>query len=1269
MTTPSADIVNWRSYLQLVEELLNQQNAASLAAFLNQRVQSLLDCAAVLWFVEPFFPLPGEPEIQTIPSSPAPEIVLQAYKENQPHILESKSIVEGHQQEKFELALPCVTQSNLLAVLHVTREKKFSTAEKELLSGITSHAAVAMQVNRQVTLKNWRFDQISLVRSVSSQISNITDLDTLSRRVTALIQCSFDFYYVSIFTLDSPSDLLHMRASSRDCNETSKSPVFTVKVGEGIIGHVAATGKEYIARDVSNDSLFRAIESLPETKSEVVLPLVVENRIMGVMDLQSNKKVTFHENDLMVLRSLADNIALAVESTRLYSSLKRHADQLSAVLEINFALSSILDLEELLEEIVKLIQNRFDYPFVHIFTVHPGRQKVVYQTGTAKRSHYLKNHSFAFDLNADHGMVPYVARSGKPLLANDVTTEPTYRSSRLPPSDTKSELDIPLVFGNEVLGVLDFQSDQLNAFDQSDLELFEALGSGIALALRNATLFRTEKWRRQVSDSFRDVAGLLSTNLELSNLLDKVLSELDKNLPCDAAAIWLLDDMEQISTEQRPLRLAAVHGTSWKKVAEARQKSDATRQYLDNAMDSDKPVIRQSKDPFGPLGAACGFSSRYSSIAVPLKAGDQILGILTLAHHTEGRYGSEASSISSTFASYAAVAIQNAKLYSSAQEDAWSSTVLLHVAEATQTINNVDELLSTMVRLTPLLVGINQCAFFVRNEEKECFTMKTWYGFHPGEKETDFREDEQVAFLRLMATRSPVFIKDPQQELGLTTLTRSDEHGTLVMVPLIAHSELLGAFLVSHLNSGEFGIDNPFKEQTLAIIQGIAQQTSVALENIHLVEKQQEEAYATAVLLQVAQAVVSQNELADIIDTIVHLMPILVGVDTCAIYLWDKNNQMFIPQKSVSPNHQVEESLLQTNIRPGDFPFFERILATNKLVACPMEDAEMPFENWTTLACTSVNDPTVLAPVKAKNWLLGFPLSLKGEILGVMLTKESNVPAAFHNKRIEILNGVASQISLAIQNERFTNEMVDRERLEREMQLARQIQETFLPNELPHIKGWDLDLRWKTAREVGGDFYDLFYTRDRKLALAIADVADKGMPAALYMTVTRTLIRSISQSVKSPGKVLHRVNELLMMDSQNGMFVTAVFAILDPATGMLTYANAGHNLPLLLRHHSKEVERLPKGAIALAVVDNAVYEDHEISINKGDALLLYTDGVTEAFSSSGTQFTESRLKEAMIAAGGLSSGKILGSIETIIDEFRNGEPASDDLTMICISRK
>lgn len=1255
----------WNDLLKLGENLVRQPDSLSLSQFFATHIEETVACKAELWLVEPFYPLPGEPPVKTLPTDPAPWLVEACYKSKKPAYAKGQKRTRGKNPD--EVSLPVITQDSLMGVLHATRqaENPFSAADIEILKRLVAVAALSMQVNRQSSLKNWRYDQISLVRSVTSQITNVFDLDELCLRVTNLIQCTFDYYHVGIYTVDEISGKLRFRASSLQCQPNQRNPLEDLDYSKGLVHTASKTGQEYVVKDVTKDPLYVYIDTLPDTKAEAVLPLKVENRILGVLDVQSDQAGAFHENDMLVLRSLADSIALAVESARLFRSVEQIATRVNAVAEIGSAISSILELDELLKKVVTVIEDRFSIPFVHIFTVHYNRRKVIFEAGTGPHAQKLKPNSFAFDLDAEIGIIPHVARTGQSLLVNDISQEPRYLPTKYFPQKIKSELTVPLRFGDNVLGVLDMQSDQIDRFTQSDLELFESLASGIAQSIRNAFLFRSEKWRRRVADSFRDIAGLLNANLALPDMLDRVLAAIESNLPCDASAIWLLDDDVNVPIEERPLQLASVRGVSRNKITDSIEGSLSVRSFLNIGISNEQYTIRMPEDPYGPLGAARKFKFNYSSLAVPLRSGDEILGVMALAHRKEGRYGSEAAAIATTLASYAAVAIQNARLYTTAQEEAWSSTVLLQVAEAMQSITSLDSLLATMVRLTPLLVGVEQCAIYMLRQDNETYDLKQWYGFQPSENELIAKDTESIAFLKLSATRSPVFIKDPKSELGLKSLPFTEANSTLVLLPLIAHGTLSGAFLVAHTSKAEYGKKNRFSDQTLAILQGISQQTAVGLENISLLENRQEEAYITAVLLQVAQAVVSQNRLDDILDTIVQLMPILVGVDTCAIYLWDKNNQQFLPAKAVAPTHAEQEEILNHTYSFGDFNLLDEVIETDELAGCRFDTPDFQVKAWRKLKCVE-ND--LAQPEDETHWLLAFPLSIKGEKYGIMLTRETNVQTAYHQKRVELIKGVAQQTALAIQNERLKEEMVGRERVEREFQLARQIQKTFLPQSIPGVEGWDFDLRWRTAREVGGDFYDVFLTRDDRIAFAIADVSDKGMPAALYMTVTRTLIRAMAQYITSPAEVLDRVNELLYEESQNGMFVTAIYALLDPRTGKLEYTNAGHNLPLIFRGNKDKIEKLAKGGIALGVIENAKYTCHTMEISEKDTLLLYTDGVTEAFSSSGEQFTESRLIDALQKNQYGSASELLESLEDLINIFRQGEPPSDDLTMLAIHR-
>jgi sigma-B regulation protein RsbU (phosphoserine phosphatase) len=245
--------------------------------------------------------------------------------------------------------------------------------------------------------------------------------------------------------------------------------------------------------------------------------------------------------------------------------------------------------------------------------------------------------------------------------------------------------------------------------------------------------------------------------------------------------------------------------------------------------------------------------------------------------------------------------------------------------------------------------------------------------------------------------------------------------------------------------------------------------------------------------------------------------------------------------------------------------------------------------------------------------------------------------------------------------------MVVRERLETEVQLARQIQQTFIPETLPQFSDWDLAARWKTARQVGGDFYDVFELPHKRLGLFIADVADKGVPAALFMALTRTLVRAAVLENESPADALCRVNELLLPDTKQGMFVTAVYAVLNMNTHELTYVNAGHNPPLWIKCDGA-VERLTRTGVALGASEEARYTERVIHFDVDDSLLLYTDGLTESFNMDGDFFGEERLLEAINENLCSSASDLLDIVEKALLDFVQDMPPADDLTMLVLRR-
>jgi serine phosphatase RsbU (regulator of sigma subunit) len=445
-----------------------------------------------------------------------------------------------------------------------------------------------------------------------------------------------------------------------------------------------------------------------------------------------------------------------------------------------------------------------------------------------------------------------------------------------------------------------------------------------------------------------------------------------------------------------------------------------------------------------------------------------------------------------------------------------------------------------------------------------------------------------------------------------------------------------------------------------------ASYAAVAIENARLYDSAQEQAYASAALLQVAQAVVSLNDLDEILGTIVRIMPILVGVDRTVLYLWDAETEALSPYEEYGLSESEEEVFWEKDYAVGASPLLDAVRERMSMLALPI-DPEMALQKWMQLEPLE-KDKEEEALSGSRPLLLAVPLLIKNGLFGILLVQEVPGGLRFRNRRLEIINGIAQQAALAIQNDRLQEEMVIRERLETEVQLARQIQQTFIPETLPSHPGWDLAARWRTARQMGGDFYDVIELPGDHLGLFIADVADKGIPAALFMALTRTLVRAAVKEITSPAAALRQVNDLLIPDTKQGMFVTGVYAVLDRGTGALVYANAGHNPPLWIQRDGA-VERLTRTGMALGVLEGEQLEERQILLGSGDRLLLYTDGLSESFAMDGEMFGESRVIAALQADLSLSAEATLQAIEGGLLAFVGEEPQSDDLTMLLVRRE
>lgn len=298
--------------------------------------------------------------------------------------------------------------------------------------------------------------------------------------------------------------------------------------------------------------------------------------------------------------------------------------------------------------------------------------------------------------------------------------------------------------------------------------------------------------------------------------------------------------------------------------------------------------------------------------------------------------------------------------------------------------------------------------------------------------------------------------------------------------------------------------------------------------------------------------------------------------------------------------------------------------------------------------------------------ILCVPMRARDKLIGIIYVDNRLQAGIFTQADLEMLTAVAASAAIAIENARLYQLAIEKGRLERELQMARDLQRSLLPQTAPRVPGWQFIARWQPARQVAGDFYDFIPAGD-KLGFIIADVSDKGMAAALFMALSRSILRA-SLSQASPLDGIIQANRLICADAVNGMFVTLFYGLLDPATGDLTYVNAGHDPPLLYQAATDQWHTLMPTGPVLGIDEGLLYEQRAIRLAPNDFLLLYTDGVTDALNSQGQEFGRARLRQIALAERRAPADTLVGTLEQTLYDFVGGSDPFDDITLLLVKR-
>ncbi|MHB8904676.1 MAG: PP2C family protein-serine/threonine phosphatase [Melioribacteraceae bacterium] len=296
------------------------------------------------------------------------------------------------------------------------------------------------------------------------------------------------------------------------------------------------------------------------------------------------------------------------------------------------------------------------------------------------------------------------------------------------------------------------------------------------------------------------------------------------------------------------------------------------------------------------------------------------------------------------------------------------------------------------------------------------------------------------------------------------------------------------------------------------------------------------------------------------------------------------------------------------------------------------------------------------------------PMQIKGETKGLILLGKRINELQYSQSDIEFVSSVGSLAIISIENARLFKETLDKQRLEKDLETARNIQNNLLPKSIPALSNFEIAAFNKSARMVGGDYYDIVKLDDNNVLFAIADVSGKGVPAALLMANIQAFLKSICKMKLPLVVATNLMNDLVAENTTMGSFITFFWGIIDNEKKEISYVNAGHNPPLLIRNG--EITKLRKGGMILGVMQTVIpYLSEVVQLQSGDAIVLFTDGITEAMNDKWEEYSDERLEELVLKKYQESSNNILSHIRFSVEDFTHGAEQSDDITCLVIKVK
>jgi diguanylate cyclase (GGDEF)-like protein/PAS domain S-box-containing protein len=1042
-TQAAIAIRNARLYEETQRRALEQETVSRIAYALNtpdvrdafpvlvEGLRDLTGCDAVNLLVldeageqfitsvlESPFPMPGEGDVMLLSATAAAEDV----GAGRPHLTADLSTETGFPFEqalyqaglRSQVALPLLVGGEVFGALTLggSRSGLFREEQLPVLRQIADAVALSLENSLLFQAEREQRELAESLEEAAAIVSSTLDPEQVLERILEQVSRVVPNDAANIMLIKGDqAHVVRWRGYERfGAEEVVPTVVFRIAEVPGL-QEMLESGEPIVIPDTTTYPGWVRVPATEWLRSYAAAPIIVRGEVIGFLNVDSVTPGFFAQAHAEALRVFADHAAAAIENARLFEEEKKRSTQLALINEVGDKAASILDLDKLIHEVTRYIEEKFNYYNVALFLLDEERREVVMQAVAGGFEHIAPGQ---YRQSLDEGIIGFVTRAGKSWLTNDISKDPYYVKGFLGEVLTRSELCVPVKLGDKVIGALDVQSIRLNDFDQEDVVAMDAVADRIAIAIENARLYDEAQKRAEEMAALHRIGLVTTSTLDLDEVLELIYEQVSQLMKPDTFYIALYDKQK----EEMNFEIYVEKGQYWDKFSTKLAGGGLTSWIIQ----SNQPLLvkNTAKESWPTEPVVTGeVTPEMSYLGVPLLARGKVIGVISVQSFQPYVFDEGDQRFLSAIANQAAIAIENARLFEETRQRALQLQTVEVVGRRASAILDLEELLPHVAKTVQQSFGYYHVDIFlvepgtgyaVFKASNDPIAERIWK-----EQSLRFKIGEEGMVGWVAHTGEPLLANDVSQEPHYSPDELLPETKSELVVPLKVEERVVG---VLDVNSDKL---DAFDENDIFVLQTLAGQISIAIENARLYEETQRQSERLAQTLTLSEMLHGGLELEQVLKQIAQ-GAVSLGFQRAVINVYEPEEDLVRVQAAAGLEGPEREELMGATYRWSDFQAVmqERFqVSRSYLIRQGEVDWEQDFQGVVVTINSEDRGPGYWRP---EDMLLVPLWGTKGKPAGLLSVDEPVDGLLPDLNTIQTLEAFANQAAIAIENARLFGE-------------------------------------------------------------------------------------------------------------------------------------------------------------------------------------------------------------------------------------------------------